>query len=134
MGLSGVGGGRETLGLAGCGTLERLQNDRMLVGGVMTTPDVPLAGQGPATVAQVFFAQVTTGSSPQGIAGVTVTLSYVPAGGGAGATYPLADQGGGNYGSTSVVYVAGATYTFRAVEGGNTYSGHVVAPPAPLRR
>jgi hypothetical protein len=119
------------LAVAGCGALDRLQNDRMLVGGVVTTPAVALAGQGAATIAQVYFAQVATGSSPQGIGGAVVTLSYVPAGGGTGATYTLADQGGGNYGSTSVAYVEGATYTFRAVEGGNTYSGHVVAPPAP---
>lgn len=81
-------------------------------------------------LAYVFFGQRQSDSlevAPVGLAGATVTLEH--AGGG---SWPLVDQGGGNYAllpDAGFAYQSGATYDLTMTLGGTTYVAEVTQVP-----
>lgn len=96
-------------------------------GGLLTVP--------PQTAAYVFFGERTGNSLdavPTAISGATATVAAN------GATISLAEQGSGNYATTSLetpslAYRPGADYQFTVVSKGATYTGVVQSSP-PLER
>jgi hypothetical protein len=126
--------------LAGCGTIEKLQNDKVLAGAVIATPSANVSGQTvPALVtAQVFFGDVPGGvtgaQNVQPLAADSAELVFTPPGGSA-VTVPLAAVPGqaGVYEATSLTqpalaYHENVSYAFRVHLAGQTYSGSVTAP------
>ncbi|HSN89986.1 MAG TPA: hypothetical protein VLS93_02060 [Anaeromyxobacteraceae bacterium] len=119
------------LALAGCETVEMLQNDKVLAGILLSTPEktVGTTTVPPTVTAQVFFGEIPGGVGGAGdvvpITGASVQVSWT--GGGPVALAPAAD---GYYQATAgLAYVEGASYTFRVDHAGATYTGTVVAPP-----
>lgn len=121
------------LALAGCETVEMLQNDKVLAGVLLATPDATVGTTDvPGTVtAQVFFGQISGAMSGSAdvdpIAGATVQVSWT-----GGGTATLTPGAAGYYEATggALVYVEGAQYTFHVSHGGETYTGTVTAPPS----
>ncbi len=136
--------------LSGCDLLQGLQNRKVLAAAVVATPEVaptqvPGYAQGfprvPGQVtAQLYFAErqddILSGGSnqaaPVGIADAVVTLRYNDA---AGVEQTLAMKAGTTAGqyeaaeADGLAYVAGSSYRFTVVSGGETYGATVVAPP-----
>jgi hypothetical protein len=123
------------LALAGCETVEMLQNDKVLAGVLLATPDATV---GPtdvpgAVTAQVFFGQISGAMSGAAdvdpIVGATVQVTWT-----GGGTATLTPAAAGYYEATGggLAYVEGAQYTFRVSHGGEVYSGTVTAPARPV--
>ena len=123
--------------LAGCGLAQQLQNRKVLVGAVLSSPTVPVGAstqQGLVT-AQLFFGerQADLSQPPTGLTGATVTLTATN--GSAVSTYTLAAvsaKGAGWYQATdSIQFTPGVTtFQFKAVYQGEEFSGSVQAPTA----
>jgi hypothetical protein len=107
-----------------------LQNDKVLAGILLATPDVEVGTTVPGTVtAQVFFGQISGATSGAAdvdpISGATVQVTWT---GGGSATLPEVEPGYYQATDGSLEYTAGADYTFRVTYGGETYTGTVEAP------
>jgi hypothetical protein len=123
--------------LAGCSLVEQLQNRKVLVAAVLSSPTVtagPSTQQGLVT-AQLFFGerQADLSQPPTGLTGATVTLTATN--GSAVSTHTLAAvsaKGAGWYQATdSIQFNPGSTtFQFKAVYQGEEFSGSVQAPTA----
>ena len=138
-----------SLALLAC-DLDQLTADHLMVGTLLSTPEVEVSAAAlagvdagtyapdggdvlalPAQTAAVVFFGSRTGENaqPSGLAGATVSVQ--PVGGEATA---LSDEGSGNYrrtsvGATNFEYQSGATYQFIATRGGTRYVGQVDNAP-----
>jgi len=125
--------------LAGCDLVQQLQNRKVLVAAVLSSPGVNNnvlgVSQSPLVTAQVFFGerQSDLTAPPTGLDGATVTLSATD--GSSTSTYtllPVSAKGAGWYQATgSVRFTPGTTmFQFKAVYQGEEFSGSVQAPQA----
>jgi len=120
--------------LAGCGLLDRLQNNVILVATLLESPQPPAPiGGSPVVVAQLYLAQksgdLTSPPSEQSLTPITGATVVVRDGSN---TWTLSGVAGapGYYESTSVTYVAGHTYRFTATVGSDQYWGEVAQVPS----
>ncbi len=123
--------------LAGCDLVHQLQNRKVLVAAVISSPSITVGGvtQSGLVTAQVFFGerQSDLTAAPTGLDGATVTLSATD--GSATSTYsllPVSAKGAGWYQATgSVRFTPGTTmFQFKAVYQSEEFSGSVQAPTA----
>ena len=123
--------------LAGCDLVDKLQNRKVLVAAVLSSPGVDVGGvsQPGLVTAQVFFGerQSDLQAPPTGLDGATVTLFATD--GSATSTYtlqPVSAKGAGWYQATgSVRFTPGTTmFQFKAAYQNEEFSGSVQAPTA----
>ncbi len=122
--------------LAGCSVAQQLQNRKVLVAAVLSSPTVSVGFviQSGLVTAQLFFGERQDLSQPPtGLTGATVTLTATN--GSVVNTYTLgavSAKGAGWYQATdSIQFTPGTTtFQFKAVYKGEEFSGSVQAPPA----
>jgi hypothetical protein len=123
--------------LAGCDLVHQLENRKILVAAVLSSPAVSVGGatQSGLVTAQVFFGerQSDLQAPPTGIDGATVTLAATD--GNTTSMYtlqPVGAKGAGWYQATDTVrFTAGTTiFQFKATYQGAEFSGSVQAPAA----
>lgn len=119
--------------LTGCGLVDRLQNNVILVATLLQSPQPPAAVGGTPVVAATLYLAQKSGdlTSPPSEASLTpITGATVVLGDGTG-TWTLAANGAaGNYSTTGVTYTAGHTYRFTATVGSDQYWAEVANVPA----
>ncbi|HEX7625247.1 MAG TPA: hypothetical protein VF400_16840 [Anaeromyxobacteraceae bacterium] len=123
--------------LAGCDLVHQLENRKILVAAVLSSPAVSVGGasQSSLVTAQVFFGerQSVLSAPPTGIDGASVTLAATD--GNTTSTYtlqPVGAKGAGWYQATGAVrFTAGTTiFQFKVTYQGAEFSGSVQAPKA----
>jgi hypothetical protein len=118
--------------LAGCEAIQRLQNDKILAGVLLETPDVTVGNE---TVPGGVTAQLYFGELPGGVGGagdvqpLAVDSAAIEFTSGGAQSVPLAEVQPGYYQATAgVPYLEGVAYTFKVVYAGETFTGRVTAP------
>jgi hypothetical protein len=122
--------------LAGCDLVHQLENRKILVAAVLSSPAVSVGGasQSSLVTAQVFFGERSDlQAPPTGIDGASVTLAATD--GNTTSMYtlqPVGAKGAGWYQATGTVRFSPGTtiFQFKAVYQGDEFSGSVQAPKA----